>query len=251
MNKFQKIILFDIGNTLTIDEPFLFALYELVFNEAKLRGLIEDFDDLMLMREKLVLEDFDTNPPKTLGVRFFNEEWNILSKIVKNKYDNNWLDFNILAKGVREVLNELSKNYTLAICANQPSIARNHIRELGLENFFRTIGISEDRNLKKPDLDFFKVLLNESGYTAENAIMIGDRIDNDIVPAQKLGMKTILVELRFCDYTPDTISLNMRKYLESLKKAPSRGSGKENIDIKPDVKVYSIEELIITIKNLN
>lgn len=31
----------------------------------------------------------------------------------------------------------------------------------------------------------------------ENAVMIGDRIDNDIVPAKQLGMKTIWIKQGF------------------------------------------------------
>ena len=34
----------------------------------------------------------------------------------------------------------------------------------------------------------------------ENAVMIGDRIDNDIEPANKLGMKTIWVKQGFSVY---------------------------------------------------
>ncbi|MES2223325.1 MAG: HAD family hydrolase [Patescibacteria group bacterium] len=244
MEKHKKIIFFDIGNTLTIDEPFLFVLYELIFNEAKTRRLVTDFNDMMLMREKLVLEEFDTNPPNTLGIKFFGEDWKNLSQVVKDKYENSWLDFNILPKGVIPMLTELSKKYALGICANQPSSAREHLKQLGLEDFFQVIGMSKDRNLKKPDLEFFKVLLSEAAYTPENALMIGDRIDNDIAPAQKLGMKTILVELAFKDYVSGDVSLNMNSYLASLERTPSRGPGKENQDTKPEGKAKSLDEII-------
>ena len=32
-----------------------------------------------------------------------------------------------------------------------------------------------------------------AGCQAENAVMIGDRLDNDIAPAKKLGMKTVWI----------------------------------------------------------
>lgn len=244
MKKHKKIIFFDIGNTITIDEPFLFALYELIFNEAKSRGSILDFNGLMLMREKLVLEELDVNPPNTLGFKFFGEDWRVISKIVKDKYESHWLDFNIMAKGAKTLLGKLSNDYALGICANQPSSAREHLEQLGLDSIFNIIGISNDYNLKKPDLEFFRTLLNEAGYSPENSLMIGDRIDNDIAPALKLGMKTVLVELSFKDYVSTDVSLEMKSYLESLEKAPSRGPGKENKNIKPDGTVRSFEELI-------
>lgn len=35
---------------------------------------------------------------------------------------------------------------------------------------------------------------------AENAVMIGDRMDNDIVPAKHLGMKTVWIKQGFWKY---------------------------------------------------
>ncbi len=44
---------------------------------------------------------------------------------------------------------------------------------------------------------FFEIALERSSCKPENAVMIGDRIDNDIVPAKQLGMKTIWVKQGF------------------------------------------------------
>ena len=44
------------------------------------------------------------------------------------------------------------------------------------------------------------VVLLVRGTARENAVMIGDRIDNDIEPANKLGMKTIWVKQGFSVY---------------------------------------------------
>ena len=34
----------------------------------------------------------------------------------------------------------------------------------------------------------------KAGCTPEQAVMIGDRIDNDIVPAKQMGMKTVWIK---------------------------------------------------------
>lgn len=39
-----------------------------------------------------------------------------------------------------------------------------------------------------------------SGCWPENAVMVGDRIDNDIVPAKKMGMHTIWVKQGYGKY---------------------------------------------------
>lgn len=36
--------------------------------------------------------------------------------------------------------------------------------------------------------------LHDTGCNAESAVMIGDRLDNDIFPAKKAGMKTIWIK---------------------------------------------------------
>ncbi len=52
-------------------------------------------------------------------------------------------------------------------------------------------GISEILNLWKPDVRIFRFALKKGKCKPSEAIMVGDRIDNDIIPAKKLGMKTI------------------------------------------------------------
>ena len=46
----------------------------------------------------------------------------------------------------------------------------------------------------------FEIALKRADCKANQAIMIGDRIDNDIVPAKKLGMGTIWIKQGFGRY---------------------------------------------------
>ena len=54
--------------------------------------------------------------------------------------------------------------------------------------------------MAKPDKKIFEMALNRAGCRPERAMMIGDRIDNDIIPAKKLGMKTIWIKQGFGKY---------------------------------------------------
>lgn len=49
----------------------------------------------------------------------------------------------------------------------------------------------------KPDLRLFETALQEAGCIASQAVMVGDRLDNDIYPAKSLGMGTIWVKQGF------------------------------------------------------
>ena len=47
--------------------------------------------------------------------------------------------------------------------------------------------------MDKPEHKFFIHAMREVGCTPEEAVMVGDRIDNDIIPAKELGMHSIRV----------------------------------------------------------
>ena len=96
-------------------------------------------------------------------------------------------------EGVFEVLEAMRKDgYRTAMIANANSAdARNIIATCGLEDYFDVIVISEEVGIEKPDKQVFKVALDKLGVEAENAVMVGNRIDADIVGANRIGMKSV------------------------------------------------------------
>ncbi len=92
-----------------------------------------------------------------------------------------------------EVLACLKKKYKLGVIANQPAGLSERISSYGLLGYFDAVFGSEDIGLKKPDIEFYRYALKETGCTPGEAVMVGDRPDNDIVPAKKAGMKTIRI----------------------------------------------------------
>lgn len=69
--------------------------------------------------------------------------------------------------------------------------------------------ISEAIGFEKPDSRAFDYVIKALNVSAKETVMIGDSIENDILPAQQLGMTTIYVGHDTCyqaDYTFDNIS---------------------------------------------
>ena len=60
-----------------------------------------------------------------------------------------------------------------------------------LEDYFDVIVISEEVGIEKPDKQVFQVALDKLGVEAQNAVMVGNRIDADIVGANRIGMKSV------------------------------------------------------------
>lgn len=54
--------------------------------------------------------------------------------------------------------------------------------------------------MAKPDLRIFQIALDRANCNPEEAGMVGDRIDNDIIPANKIGMKTVWIKQGFGKY---------------------------------------------------
>ena len=50
------------------------------------------------------------------------------------------------------------------------------------------------------EIKIFDIALSRAGCSPENAVMIGDRLDNDIAPAKRLGMKTVRVKQGYAKY---------------------------------------------------
>ena len=51
----------------------------------------------------------------------------------------------------------------------------------------------DTRMLLKPDSDFFAHVVDEAGVSAEEILYVGDRVDNDVVPARATGLRAIRI----------------------------------------------------------
>lgn len=105
-----------------------------------------------------------------------------------------------LYPGVSNILKKLSENYKLGIIANQSLGTADRLKEWNIYKNFDVICASAEENCAKPDLKLFNIALAKADCAPENAVMIGDRIDNDILPAHHLGMKTVWVKQGLSKY---------------------------------------------------
>jgi len=71
--------------------------------------------------------------------------------------------------------------------------ARFLIEGLGLEGFAKIFTPKETKFLK-PDPRAFLLVLSTLKVKPENAMMVGDEIERDLIPAKKLGMEAVLID---------------------------------------------------------
>lgn len=93
-----------------------------------------------------------------------------------------------------QVLKELRRcGYHLGVIANQLPGTGARLEAWGIHGCFEVVIASAEAGVAKPDAAIFRRALSEAGCAAEEAVMVGDRIDNDIAPAKALGMQTVWI----------------------------------------------------------
>jgi HAD superfamily hydrolase (TIGR01549 family) len=74
---------------------------------------------------------------------------------------------------------------------NRSSLER-HLEQLGLLDFFTVKVYSYEFDFRKPDIRIFRIAADKIGEMLENILFVGDRLDSDIAPAVKTGMRAVL-----------------------------------------------------------
>ena len=97
-------------------------------------------------------------------------------------------------KAAEICLQELGSKYHIGIIANQALGTKERLDKWGLLQYIDMVIASAEEGISKPDLRIFQLALEQAGCNRNEAILIGDRIDNDIIPAKKIGMSTIWVK---------------------------------------------------------
>lgn len=106
-------------------------------------------------------------------------------------------ELEIMYDGVPAVIKTLAEKYELGIIANQLDGLKERLEAFGLLKYFKYIVSSWDVKVMKPDIKIFEYALDKANCKPQDACMIGDRLDNDILPAKSLGMKTVWIKQGF------------------------------------------------------
>lgn len=173
-----KWVFFDVGSTLT-DES---AEYE-----RRIKSIAESaelpykrvYDKAVELYQNHKVGDKEV--AKLLGVT--KPEWNINNEI--------------LYPDTLKTLKALSAKYNIGIIANQPEGLKRRLEKYGLMPYIKVVVSSFDEGVAKPDARLFLIALQRAKCSANRAVMVGDRVDNDILPAKSVGMHTIWIKQGF------------------------------------------------------
>lgn len=174
-------LFFDIGSTL-VDE---WSAYRHRFRDmANAAGVSEEFvfdTALQFYRQN---QKGDKETAKLLGVKM--PPWHTEDEF--------------LYSDAISCLAALRQTYKIGIIANQDYGAEKRLAKYGILPYVDLVVASAEEGVAKPDRRIFEIALERSGCSPACAVMIGDRIDNDIIPAKWLGMGAIWIRQGFGQY---------------------------------------------------
>lgn len=119
----------------------------------------------------------------------------------------------------KSVLDRLKEKFKIVIASTtdtEPLIENMKINDISIDYIYT----SESLMLYKPDVRFYKAILNDLRITAEDALFVGDSIIDDIIVPKQLGMKTCWINRKqFYNDTninPDMVVSNLNELYEKI-----------------------------------
>lgn len=112
-------------------------------------------------------------------------------ELLRRKVADSHYEHFCVRAGVPEILARQADSYRLGIVANSGESMLDRLAEHDLLKYFSSRKPGSVLGLEKPDVRYFQTVLSELQVEPGEAVMIGDRIDCDVVPAKSLGLKTV------------------------------------------------------------
>src|SRR6202790_4568198 len=94
---------------------------------------------------------------------------------------------------VKPALKALAAQFKLGLVANSGEAAVRALRRDGLHDLFHVIALADIVGIEKPDERIFQYALDKAGIQASRTVHVGNRLDSDIRPAKKLGLRTVWI----------------------------------------------------------
>jgi len=121
-----------------------------------------------------------------------------------------------------------SSGYKIGVITDGLSVKQwEKLVRLGLQDMFDVVLVSEEAGVEKPDPLIFEKACEELEVLCEDCVYVGDRLDTDIIGANKAGMTSVrLLRGKYKDLKP------------------------QGLQERPDFEIKRMEELLEILKNV-
>ncbi len=198
-------IFFDLNNVIEVYESVDNEKYQLCLNVINKR-----YPNVKNKKLTQHLEDTITrfsNVSEIYPFQYYYIFWKELMKEISGKepgYSNVLFTYKLFINeyiksieiypDVMPILKKLKNKYNLGIIANGNYIRCNRfLIKFKINKYFRDIITSDEIGVQKPNPLIFKYALSSFKARPNESIMVGDRLDNDILGANTVGINTIRI----------------------------------------------------------
>lgn len=139
---------------------------------------------------------------------YFNTVWDISARGIVKKN-----------QGLKKMLLLLSKTYNLAVVSDAPKVwIKNVLKTLSVQDIFRDNVFSGEGNRRKGVGNAFGAVIKARGVSPADCIVVGDQEETDIIPAKRIGTRTIFVHPTKRSRLADASIKSMRELLAAMEK---------------------------------
>ncbi|WP_034043264.1 YjjG family noncanonical pyrimidine nucleotidase [Wocania ichthyoenteri] len=147
----------------------------------------------------------------------FTVEKNIINQLSED-YITHLISFNHLFENTFEILDYLKYSYNLHIITNGfREVQQDKMENASINHYFKTVTNSESVGVKKPNPKIFIHALKVANIPVNQALMIGDNYEADILGAINIGMDAIFFDIKNEPIHQDIKQINnlihLKKYL--------------------------------------
>ena len=192
-----RALFFDVGGTLIRPRPSVGAVYASI---ARRYGVERTADDMERAFHRVWAE------MKQPGLTVSRKEWwrELVFRMVGQENEACFEDmFETFARpdawqmfpDVEDTLQEARRRgLHLGLISNWDDRLHVLLEKLGLARHFDSQAISCEIGAEKPNAEIFLTALRRAGVAAAEALHIGDRYEEDVCGAEKVGLRAILVD---------------------------------------------------------
>jgi HAD superfamily hydrolase (TIGR01549 family) len=186
-------VFLDVGNILLDEDPLTFHVFCRHVEAIREVRPEKTFEDLLAEREARVLAG-SAWPLHEVAAAYLSERrcaevWEAVDREVRARF----AELSPIIPGALSLVQELGYRYRLGLIANQGPECRDLLLDLELWHHFEVTALGELEGVFKPNQALFRRALERAECRANECLMVGDRVDNDLAPAAAMGMDTAWV----------------------------------------------------------
>lgn len=116
-----------------------------------------------------------------------------------NVFFKDFIDTLALRPNAKKIITHAKPNFKLGLISNftYAPVIYASLKQLGINEFFNVVVVSEENGWRKPSKHIFQEALNKLQVNAQNAVFVGDSPIEDIKGAKEVGLKTVFIPSQF------------------------------------------------------